>query len=158
MSSLYCRLLHVYTHSEFCNKFKCTRFTFNSVSQALRYTLSHLLPIFFLHTVHTFSSVIMHFTCWCKILSSWTYRKINNKLKEIPQKTMPHHSSLLVWLNWKLSYGLNVSGYVYINKLYSTKAAGLQSRTGGINQHSSYMNCRILLSTSLVHRPRRSNH
>ena len=33
---------------------------------------AHLFPIFFLHTMHTFSSVMMHFTCWCKIRSSWT--------------------------------------------------------------------------------------
>lgn len=34
---------------------------------------AHLFPIFFLHTMHTFSSVMMHFTCWCKIRSSWTW-------------------------------------------------------------------------------------
>lgn len=46
---------------------------------------AHLFPIFFLHTVHTFSSVMMHFTCWCKIRSSWTWedRDIAGKSHEL---------------------------------------------------------------------------
>ena len=36
---------------------------------------AHLFPIFFLHTMHTFSSVMMHFTCWCRMRSSWTWEQ-----------------------------------------------------------------------------------
>ena len=36
---------------------------------------AHLFPLFFLHTMHTFSSVMMHFTCWCRMRSSWTWEQ-----------------------------------------------------------------------------------
>lgn len=74
--------IHVYMH------FKI-RFAFDFVSQTLKHMISHLLPIFFLHTVHTFSSVIMHFTCWCKIRSSWTYGTVNKLLKKQYHTTVP---------------------------------------------------------------------
>lgn len=53
---------------------------------------AYLFPIFFLHTMHTFSSVMMHFTCWCKIRSSWTWegREIEEKSHGLARRDSPN--------------------------------------------------------------------